>query len=187
MRRSHPAPHGPPASLKEISCAVSSQRFSSRPLSSFCPWRCSRRARRRRRGETFASPRSTATSRRPDSSFTWKAVRDLPAEGATATLIDMTSQRWLTEKRSSGRCGRTGSPSSRPQTVTSDIALLFITGGSLDRDPPAKPPAWLVDAARDTGTVTAELRLVPNQPVVFTDDPTHKPRDRGRLHRVYVE
>ena len=53
MRRSHPAPHGPPASLKEISCAVSFQRFSSRPLSPFCPWRCSRRARRRRRGRTF--------------------------------------------------------------------------------------------------------------------------------------
>ena len=30
--------------------------------------------------------------------------------------------------------------------------------------------------ADDTGTVTAELRLVPNQPVVFKDDPEHKPR-----------
>ena len=30
--------------------------------------------------------------------------------------------------------------------------------------------------ARDTGTVVAELRLVPNQPVVFKDDPAHKPR-----------
>ena len=38
------------------------------------------------------------------------------------------------------------------------------------------PPAWLVTAARDTGTMTAELRLVPNQPVVFEDDPTRKPR-----------
>src|SRR4051794_3930917 len=34
----------------------------------------------------------------PDSSFTWKAVRELPAEDVTATLIEMTSQRWLTEK-----------------------------------------------------------------------------------------
>ena len=29
---------------------------------------------------------------------------------------------------------------------------------------------------RDTGTITAELRLVPNQPVVFMDDPAKKPR-----------
>jgi len=40
--------------------------------------------------------RTTALDRyvaAPDSSFAWKAVRDLPAEGVTATLIDMTSQR----------------------------------------------------------------------------------------------
>ena len=64
----------------------------------------------------------------------------------------------------------------RPEKVTSDVALLFITGGSLERQPPSSPPAWLVDAARDTGTITAELRLVPNQPVVFMDDPAKKPR-----------
>ena len=34
----------------------------------------------------------------------------------------------------------------------------------------------MVELARDTGTVVAELRLVPNQPVVFKDDPSHKPR-----------
>ena len=35
----------------------------------------------------------------PDANFTWKAVRELPAaEGVTATLIEMTSQQWLTEK-----------------------------------------------------------------------------------------
>ena len=60
--------------------------------------------------------------------------------------------------------------------MKSDIALLFITGGSLDREAPARPPDWMVELARDTGTVVAELRLVPNQPVVFKDDPTHKPR-----------
>ena len=54
--------------------------------------------------------------------------------------------------------------------------MLFITGGSLERQPPSPPPAWLVERRRDTGTMTAELRLVPNQPVVFKDDPTRKPR-----------
>jgi PhoPQ-activated pathogenicity-related protein len=64
----------------------------------------------------------------------------------------------------------------RPAVVRSDVGLLFITGGSNERRPPSAPPAWLVDAAKDTGTVTAELRLVPNQPIVFTDDPTRRPR-----------
>ena len=129
-----------------------------------------------------AKPSLTALDRyvaAPDSSFTWKAVRDLPAEGVTATLIDMTSQRWLTEKEVERPLWTHWLTVIRPQTVTSDVAFLYITGGSLDRDPPAEPPAWLVDAARDTGTVTAELRLVPNQPVVFTDDPTHTRRVGG--------
>ena len=34
----------------------------------------------------------------PDPAFAWKALRDLPAEGVKATLLEMTSQRWLTEK-----------------------------------------------------------------------------------------
>lgn len=112
----------------------------------------------------------------PDATFSWKVVKPLPAEGATATLLDMTSQRWLTEREVEQPLWRHWLTVVRPREVRSDIALLFISGGRLDRDPPAAPPDWLVEAARDTGTVTAELRLVPNQPIVFADDPARKPR-----------
>ena len=112
----------------------------------------------------------------PDPSFTWKAVRDLPAEGVTATLLEMTSQKWLTEQEVERPLWTHWLTVIRPAKVSSDIGLLFITGGSLDRPAPAQPPAWLVEAAKTTGTVTAELRMVPNQPVVFKDDPEHKPR-----------
>jgi PhoPQ-activated pathogenicity-related protein len=111
-----------------------------------------------------------------DPSFTWKAVRDLPVEGATATLLEMTSQRWLTEAEVERPLWTHWITVVRPREVKSDIAMLYITGGSLERQPPARPPAWLLDLARDTGTVTAELRLVPNQPIVFKDDPARKPR-----------
>lgn len=112
----------------------------------------------------------------PDPSFTWKVVKELPADGATATLIDMTSQRWLTEREVERPLWTHWVTVVTPKTTTSDVALLFISGGRVDRQPPSSPPAWLVEAARETGTVVAELRLVPNQPVVFTDDPAHKPR-----------
>ena len=112
----------------------------------------------------------------PDASFTWKVVNELPAEGVTATLIDMTSQRWLTEREVERPLWTHWVTVVRPKTVTSDIGLLFITGGRTDRQPPSAPAPWLVQAARDTGTVVAELRMVPNQPVVFTGDPTHKAR-----------
>jgi PhoPQ-activated pathogenicity-related protein len=112
----------------------------------------------------------------PDSSFAWKVLRDLPAEGATATLLEMTSQRWLTEQEVERPLWTHWLTVIRPAKVTSDVALLFITGGSSERPAPARPPAWLVEAAQTTGTVTAELRLVPNQPVVFKDDPARTPR-----------
>jgi PhoPQ-activated pathogenicity-related protein len=113
----------------------------------------------------------------PDSNFAWKPVRDLPApEGVTATLLEMTSQRWLTEQEVERPLWTHWLTVIRPARVTSDVAFLFITGGSIERPAPAKPPDWLVDAAQTTGTVTAELRMVPNQPVIFKDDPAHKPR-----------
>ena len=112
----------------------------------------------------------------PDSHFKWGVLRELPAEGVSAVLLEMTSQRWLTEKEVERPLWTHWITVVRPAHVTSDIGLLFITGGSLDRKPPSRPPGWLVDLARDTGTVAAELRLVPNQPIVFMDDPARKPR-----------
>ena len=113
----------------------------------------------------------------PDAAFSWKPVRTLKAPaGVTATLLEMTSQRWLTEAEVERPLWTHLLTVVRPDNVRSDVALLYITGGSLARTPPDAPPAWLADIARDTGTVTAELRLVPNQPVVFTQDPARKPR-----------
>lgn len=112
----------------------------------------------------------------PDPSFAWRVAKTLPAEGATATLIDLTSQTWLTEQEVEQPVWKHWLVVVTPPRVTSDVGLLFISGGRNDRNPPAAPSGWLVDAARDTGTVVAELRMVPNQPIVFKDDPAHKPR-----------
>src|SRR5258708_19347903 len=112
------------------------------------------------RGSETALDRYVAA---PDASFAWKVVKELPAEGATATLIDMTSQRWLTEREVERPLWTHWVTVVRPKTVTSDIALLFITGGRTDRPAPPAPPPWLVQAAPDTGTVVAELRMVPHQ------------------------
>src|SRR5688572_22967293 len=58
------------------------------------PPQAPRQATDRRTSET-ALDRYVAA---PDSNFAWKVLRELPAEGATATLLEMTSQKWLTEK-----------------------------------------------------------------------------------------
>jgi PhoPQ-activated pathogenicity-related protein len=130
-----------------------------------------------------ATPRGLATPTAldryvaaPDPHFSWSVLRDLPAQGATATLLDMTSQKWLTEKEVEQPLWKHWLTVVRPAQAVSDIGFLFITGSRLDRQPPTEAPAWMVDMARETGTYVAELRLVPNQPIVFMDDPTRKPR-----------
>src|SRR5262249_10301925 len=100
----------------------------------------------------------------PDPSFTWRVASRLPADGATATLLDMTSQRGLTEQEVERPLWTHWLTVITPKKVKNDIALLFVNGGRLDRPQPSAVAAWLLDLARDTGTVVAELRLVPNQP-----------------------
>jgi PhoPQ-activated pathogenicity-related protein len=112
----------------------------------------------------------------PDPAYAWSVSKTLPApDGTTATLIDLTSQRWLD--------GEVEQPLWKhwlvvvtPAQISSDVGLLYVAGGRNDRNPPAAPAPWQVEIARDTGTVVAELRMVPNQPIVFTRDPAKKPR-----------
>ena len=92
-----------------------------------------------------AQPAQTALDRyvaAPDSNFTWKVVRELPAEGVTATLVEMTSQQWLTDKEVERPLwthwitivrptpAAPKPPGGEGGQVTSDIGLLFIGGGS---------------------------------------------------------
>ena len=112
----------------------------------------------------------------PDPAFAWTVRSTLPSEGATTTLIDLTSQRWLTETEVEQPLWKHWLVVVTPPKVTSDTAMLFIGGGRNDRTPPTAPIQGLVDMARDTGTVVADLRMVPNQPVVFKNDPTRTPR-----------
>jgi PhoPQ-activated pathogenicity-related protein len=112
----------------------------------------------------------------PDGHFSWKVLRQLPAEGASVTLIEMTSQKWLTEQEVEKPLWTHWLTVVRPEKLTSDISWLMIGGGSNQRPAPTRPAAWMLEVARETGTVVAELRLVPNQPVVFQDDPKKEPR-----------
>ena len=67
-----------------------------------------------------------------------------------------------------------------PEKVTGDVALLFLHGGDNEDGPPEQLRPALVKIAQATGTVVAELRMVPNQPLQFTGDAAG-PRKEDRL------
>jgi PhoPQ-activated pathogenicity-related protein len=107
---------------------------------------------------------------KPDDSYAWQVVTSREAGGMKTFVVDMISQTW----RSTDEVDRTQWQHwvtlAVPQNLRSNIGLLFIGGGRNGREPPAGPSDMLQMIARTTGTVVAELHMVPNQPLIFHQD-----------------
>ena len=106
----------------------------------------------------------------PDASYRWEVVASHTDDGLRTVVIDMVSQTWLTESQVDRTEWRHWLVVSIPEAVTSDVGMLFIGGGSNRGEAPKDPNERTSAIARATGTVVAELRMVPNQPLVFHDD-----------------
>jgi PhoPQ-activated pathogenicity-related protein len=117
----------------------------------------------------------------PDTAFAFRKVADLPASGVSATVLELTSQRWLTDAEVDRPVWTHWLVVYRPPTVRSDVALLYISGGTHTRPRPSRANAVLARLAAEHGTITAELRMVPNQPLTLLDDPERKPREEDDL------
>ncbi|MGH9748789.1 MAG: PhoPQ-activated pathogenicity-related family protein [Candidatus Polarisedimenticolia bacterium] len=115
-----------------------------------------------------------------DPAYDWEPVHDLRGEGCVAHVLKLTSQTWLAP----GDVDRTvwwhWLTIVEPETITSDIALLYIHSGGNDDAPPDTIRSTYARIASSTGTVVAELRMVPNQPLRFAGDPG-SPRREDRL------
>ncbi len=105
----------------------------------------------------------------PDANFRWelKGKADTPA--GTYYLLEMTSQQWRNEREVSHSVWTHWLSIYKPVKVTSSIALLTINGGNINSKPP-KPDSRSIEIATLTGSVVAELRGVPNEPVQFPND-----------------
>lgn len=107
----------------------------------------------------------------PDSNYEWKLVNTIDGGKARAYVLELTSQKWLTEKEIDKPVWKHWLTIIRPTQVAGTTGFLFITGGSNASKPPERPDLGFVDAAIATQSVVAELRMVPNQPVQFIDAP----------------
>ncbi len=110
----------------------------------------------------------------PDSHYKYELVRTIPGNGYTAYVIDLTSQAWRSAEEVSQPVWKHWLTIIKPDHVEHSTGFLFITGGSNKDKAPTKADPNMVDNALTTHSVVAELRMVPNQPLVFPDD--GKPR-----------
>jgi PhoPQ-activated pathogenicity-related protein len=113
----------------------------------------------------------------PDPSYAYKVNSTFSADGLTGTVLRVTSQTWLTDKEVNYPVWEHWLTIVRPPKVASPTALLFITGGSRDRGAPRSVDRNLAAVAKATNCVVAELRGVPNQPLVFAGETESRSED----------
>lgn len=115
--------------------------------------------------------------RAPDAAYRYRSVTNVSAGDVVCHAIDMTSQRWLTTNEVNRTEWRHWLMVYWPSKVHHDTALLFISGGNNKSQQPPKPDKRWFEIAKATGSVVAELRMVPNQPLIFKNDGQERVED----------
>jgi PhoPQ-activated pathogenicity-related protein len=113
----------------------------------------------------------------PDPNYSWRLVKTFPGKGYTTFLLEMTSQTWLTPDEVNRPLWTHWMTVIKPDRVNHDTGLLFIGGGSNNRPAPEDADRNLVRVALATESVVTELRMVPNQPLLFTGDTEERYED----------
>lgn len=119
-----------------------------------------------------AAYRQTALDRyvaQKDPVYGWKVVTTLPGNGVRSDVLELTSQTWRSAEDVDRPVWKHWLTITRPSRVTSRKALLFIGAGSNNDPAPSRVSERALRIAAETGTVVAELGMVPNQPLRFTD------------------
>ncbi|MBI1840770.1 MAG: PhoPQ-activated pathogenicity-related family protein [Verrucomicrobia bacterium] len=129
-------------------------------------------ARRSAQHPPTALDRYVAT---PDTNFSWSVVSSTQGSNYTTTVLQLTSQVWLTTNEVDRPLWQHWLTIIRPDDAKPGMGFLFITGGSSKSGPPKKPEDNIVRTALETRSVVSELKNVPNQPLVF------KGEEKGRV------
>ena len=104
-----------------------------------------------------------------DPAYGYRLVDTIKAEGATAYILEMTSQSWLTTNEVDRPVWKHWMTIVRPDKVAGSTGFLMIGGGGNDKGAP-KPDMNLARLAIETKSVITELRMVPNQPLIFAGE-----------------
>jgi PhoPQ-activated pathogenicity-related protein len=108
---------------------------------------------------------------KPDPSYRWTLLNTYKGDGQTTYVLEMTSQTWRSEADVDHPVWKHWMTIVKPDVVKSDKALLFIWQGDNTDPAPTRAQDRSIRIARETGSVVAEVGMVPNQPLRFTDSP----------------
>lgn len=114
---------------------------------------------------------------RPDSTYAWSVVKTVPGDGSTQYIVDMKSQTWRTEQDINRPVWQHWLTIVKPAKVSSKIAFLTIGGGANGGESPQGADPATTKMAEATNSVVAELKMVPNQPLILHQDGVPRKED----------
>ncbi len=120
-----------------------------------------------------APPAETALDQyiqKEDPSYQWKIVSDEQRDGMQIVVVDMISQTWRSTEEVDRPVWQHWLTFAIPQKITSETGMLFIGGGANGREAPNGPSERVMQIAKATGALVAELHMTPNQPLMFHND-----------------
>lgn len=113
----------------------------------------------------------------PDPHYAYERVHTRSSPAGQIHVLRLISQSWLTPAEVDRTVWEHWLLVAVPAEVRHRTALLFIGGGRNRSEPPSSMEGDLVRLAVETRSVVAELRQVPNQPLVFHNDSRERVED----------
>lgn len=108
---------------------------------------------------------------KPDPAYGWKLVSTIPGDGYKTYVLELRSQSWRKASEVDRPVWTHWLSITKPDKVSSDKAFLFIGEGSNGDPAPTKPSLRSQRIVTETNSVAAEVGMVPNQPLYFSDAP----------------
>jgi len=113
----------------------------------------------------------------PDTNYAYSLVQTIPGKDWATHVLELTSQAWLTTNEVDRPLWKHWLVIVKPNAVTTSKSLLFIGGGANASEPPKGAGEQLVRIALATKSVVSELKMVPNQPLVFAGETQGRKED----------
>ncbi|MGO9199494.1 MAG: PhoPQ-activated protein PqaA family protein, partial [Limisphaerales bacterium] len=113
----------------------------------------------------------------PDTNYSFRLIESVPGKQETTFILEMTSQAWLTTNEVNRPLWKHWLVVVRPDEAATSKSLLFLGGGANDGRRPKAGDGSLVQIALATKSVVSELRMVPNQPLVFSGESLERSED----------
>ena len=128
-------------------------------------------------GACLATPLDDYVAK-PDTNYAYYVEGKIAGEGYTAYHISMTSQQWRLDSEVDDTLWQHWITVIKPDEVSGNTGLLWITGGSSGQDAPEVDEGFAKIAVQRR-TVVAIIKNVPHQPLLFAD--MSEPRTEDKI------